>query len=325
MHIWNSLDQVPSGFGPCVVTLGNFDGLHRGHQEVLGQVRAEAAQRNALSVALTFDPHPALVHRPESAPGQIMGLADKLDAMEKLGLDGVLVVPYTLDFAQQTPEEFVRNVFVDTLGACAVVVGHDVRFGKGNTGDLATMVALGTQLGFDVVVVNDEGHDRRWSSTWVREALDNGDVDTAAQVLGRWHSMSGEVVHGAARGRDLGFPTANLSPDACGSIPADGIYAGWLTDEAGHRWPSAISVGSNPTFEGVSRQVEAFVIDRPEEPVEAFDLYGQHVVVEFVKRLRGMVAYTGPEALIEQMHHDVQESREILQLPPLRPSSPAST
>ncbi|WP_186759247.1 bifunctional riboflavin kinase/FAD synthetase [Arthrobacter alpinus] len=312
MHIWNSLDQVPSGFGPSVVTLGNFDGLHRGHQQVLGQVRDIAARRNAKSVALTFDPHPALVHRPDSAPGQIMGLADKLAAMEGIGLDAVLVIPYTLEFAAQTPEEFVRNVFVDTLGACTVVVGHDVRFGKSNTGDLTTMVTLGAQLGFDVVVIDDEGHDRRWSSTWVREALDKGDVDTAAQVLGRWHSMSGEVVHGAARGRVLGFPTANLSPDACGSIPADGVYAGWLNDELGHRWPAAISVGSNPTFEGVNRQVEAFVIGRPEEPIEAFNLYGQHVVVEFVKRLRGMVAYTGPEALIEQMHKDVRESRNIL-------------
>lgn len=312
MYIWNSLAEVPRDFGPCVVTLGNFDGLHRGHQEVLAQVRAEAASRGAKSVALTFDPHPSLIHRPETAPAQIMGLADKLEAMAALDLDGVLVMPYSLDFAQQSAEEFVRNVFVDGLRACTVVVGHDVRFGKGNSGDLQTMVSLGAELGFDVVVVNDEGHDRRWSSTWVREALTKGEVDTAAAVLGRNHTMSGEVVHGAARGRELGFPTANLSPDACGSIPADGVYAGWLTDAHGHRWPAAISVGSNPTFVGVSRQVEAYVIDRPEEPVEAFDLYGQHVVVEFVRRLRGMVAYTGPQALIEQMHQDVVEARTVL-------------
>lgn len=315
MQIWNSLNDVPRDFGPCVVTLGNFDGLHRGHQEVLAQVRAEAAARNARSVALTFDPHPALIHRPETAPAQIMGLADKMAAMVGLGLDGVLVMPYSLEFAQQSPEEFVKSVFVDALGACAVVVGHDVRFGKGNTGDLNTMVNLGAELGFDVVVVNDEGHDRRWSSTWVREALSKGDVDMAAHVLGRRHTMSGEVVHGAARGRELGFPTANLSPDACGIIPADGVYAGWLIDAEQHRWPAAISVGSNPTFVGVSRQVEAYVLDRPAEPVEAFDLYGQHVVVEFVQRLRGMVAYTGPEALIEQMHQDVLDSREILREP----------
>lgn len=312
MQIWNSMEEVPESFGPCVVTLGNFDGLHLGHQEVLGQVRDEAAKRGARSVALTFDPHPAKVHRPESAPEQIMGLADKLNAMAELGLDAVLVLPYTLDFAAQSAEEFVRNVFVDGLGACAVVIGRDTRFGKGNSGDFSTMVSLGADLGFDVVVVDDEGHDRRWSSTWVREALRQGDVDTAAQVLGRPHTMSGEVVHGAARGRELGFPTANLSPDACGIIPEDGVYAGWLTDEAGHRWPSAISVGSNPTFVGVSRQVEAYVINRPEESVEDFNLYGQHVVVEFVRRLRGMVAYTGPEALIEQMHQDVIDTRTIL-------------
>ena len=241
-----------------------------------------------------------------------MTIGAYFNAMAALGLDGVLVLPYSLEFAQQTPEEFVKSVFVNTLGASAVVVGHDVRFGRGNTGDLGTMVGLGADLGFDVVVVNDEGHDRRWSSTWVREALHKGEVHTAAQVLGRAHTMSGEVVHGAARGRELGFPTANLSPDACGIIPADGVYAGWLTDTHGHRWPAAISVGSNPTFVGVSRQVEAYVINRPEEPVEAFNLYGQHVSVEFVRRLRGMVAYTGPEALIEQMHHDVDDARALL-------------
>ena len=174
------------------------------------------------------------------------------------------------------------------------------------------MQELGRQLGFAVVSVNDEGHDRRWSSTWVREALDKGEVATAAQVLGRHHTMSGEVVHGAARGRELGFPTANLSPLACGIIPADGVYAGWLTDSQGHRWPAAISVGSNPTFVGVSRQVEAHVIDRPDEPVEAFNLYGQRVLVEFVQRLRGMVAYTGPQALIAQMHLDVAQARAVL-------------
>lgn len=312
MHIWTSLDQVPAGFGPSVVTLGNFDGLHRGHQQVLDQVIEVARARGAQAVAITFDPHPAVIHRPEAAPQQIMGLPDKLNAMEKLGIDGVLVVPYTLEFAQQSPEEFVRSVFIDTLDTCTVVIGHDVRFGQGNSGHLATMVSLGGELGFDVVVVDDAGNDRRWSSTWVREALHQGDVGVAAEVLGRWHAMRGEVVHGAARGRELGFPTANLSPESEGIIPADGVYAGWLTDQHQHRWPAAISVGSNPTFAGVSRQVEAHVIGRPDEPVEAFNLYGQHVCVEFVARLRGMVAYTGPAALIEQMHDDVIRSQQIL-------------
>jgi riboflavin kinase / FMN adenylyltransferase len=323
VHIWNDPTEVPEDFGPSVVTIGNFDGVHRGHQQVLSQLIRTARLNSAKSVAVTFDPHPALIHRPESAPELIMGLHDKLQALGELGLDAILVMKYSLELASLTPEEFVGSVLVDSLHASHVVIGHDTRFGKGNSGDLNTMQELGERFGFEVLVISefgsegfplhdDGGTDRRCSSTWVREALREGDVDTAAAVLGRAHRMRGEVVHGAARGRDLGFPTANLSSDASGLIPADGIYAGWLVDEAGTRWPAAISVGSNPTFDGVSRQVEAHVIDRPEERIEDFDLYGQTVVVEFVTRLRGMVAYRGPEALVEQMRQDVLQTHDIL-------------
>ncbi|UVJ40908.1 bifunctional riboflavin kinase/FAD synthetase [Arthrobacter sp. CJ23] len=323
VHIWNDPTEVPEDFGPTVVTIGNFDGVHRGHQQVLSQLAATARQGNARSVAVTFDPHPAQLHRPDSAPELIMGLQDKLDALADTGLDAVLVMKYTLDLAAMTPEEFVGDILVNSLHAAHVVVGHDLRFGAGNSGDVGTMQELGHTLGFTVQVVNefgaegfpvhdDGGTDRRCSSTWVREALSEGDVVTAAAVLGRPHRMRGEVVHGAARGRLLGFPTANLSHDATGYVPADGIYAGWLVDEAGTRWPAAISVGSNPTFDGVSRQVEAHVIDRPEEAVEAFDLYGQLIVVEFTERLRGMVAYRGPEALAEQIGLDVVQARKLL-------------
>jgi riboflavin kinase / FMN adenylyltransferase len=323
VHIWNDPTEVPEDFGPSVVTIGNFDGVHRGHQQVLSQLIRTARLNSAKSVAVTFDPHPALIHRPESAPELIMGLHDKLQALGELGLDAILVMKYSLELASLTPEEFVGSVLVDSLHASHVVIGHDTRFGKGNSGDLNTMQELGERFGFEVLVISefgsegfplhdDGGTDRRCSSTWVREALREGDVDTASAVLGRAHRMRGEVVHGAARGRDLGFPTANLSSDASGLIPADGIYAGWLVDEAGTRWPAAISVGSNPTFDGVSRQVEAHVIDRPEERIEDFDLYGQTVVVEFVTRLRGMVAYRGPEALVEQMRQDVLQTHDIL-------------
>ncbi|MDN5667938.1 MAG: bifunctional riboflavin kinase/FAD synthetase [Renibacterium salmoninarum] len=312
MQYFNGISEVPADFGPSVVTLGNFDGVHRGHQEVLRKLVGLARSQGAKAVAITFDPHPAQVHRPESAPGQIMSLADRVDTMSQTGLDAVLVLHYTLEFAQQSPEEFVRATFVEALHAAAVVIGHDVRFGKANAGDLGTMQELGGRFGFQVQVIGEFGTDRRCSSTWVREALDRGDVRTAAEVLGRAHHMRGTVVHGAARGRELGFPTANLAPEASGYIPADGIYAGWLVDAVGNRWPAAISVGSNPTFEGVSRQVEAHVIDRPEEAVEDFDLYGQSVTVEFIERLRGMVAYTGPEALIEQMCKDVVQARTVL-------------
>ena len=330
VHIWNDPSEVPADFGPSVVTFGNFDGVHRGHQQVLSQLIRTARLNHARAVAITFDPHPAQVHRPDSAPELIMGLEDKLVALGEVGLDAVLVMKYSLELASLTPEEFVSSVLVDALKASHVVIGHDARFGRGNSGDLDTMKELGEKLGFEVQVISEfgsegyplHGHpggdpdagagDRRCSSTWVREALREGDVATAAAVLGRPHRMRGEVVHGAARGRDLGFPTANLSADATGYIPADGIYAGWLVDQAGTRWPAAISVGSNPTFDGVSRQVEAHVIDRPEEAVEDFDLYGQTVVVEFVARLRGMVAYRGPEALVEQMRLDVVQAHDIL-------------
>jgi riboflavin kinase/FMN adenylyltransferase len=327
VHIWNDPSEVPADFGPTVVTFGNFDGVHRGHQQVLSQLIRIGRLNHARAVAITFDPHPAQVHRPESAPELIMGLEDKLVALGELGLDAVLVMKYSLELASLTPEEFVADILVGSLKASHVVIGHDARFGRGNSGDLATMQELGNKLGFEVLVISefgsegfpvhnavrdDGGKDRRCSSTWVREALRSGDVATAAAVLGRSHRMRGEVVHGAARGRDLGFPTANLAFTSSGYIPADGIYAGWLVDQAGTRWPAAISVGSNPTFDGVSRQVEAHVIDRPEEEADDFDLYGQTVVVEFVARLRGMVAYRGPEALVEQMRLDVVQAHELL-------------
>ena len=312
MHYWKGLDAVPTDMAPTVVTIGNFDGVHLGHCEVLDSVVTQAKARSAKSVAVTFDPHPALVHRPDSAPELIMGVADRVETLAKVGLDAVLMIHYTLEFADQSPEEFVKSVFVDALHAVAVVVGHDVRFGRGNSGDFALMQELGQQYGFEVIGVADVGDKRRLSSTWVREELAAGNVEEATRILGRPHRMRGEVVHGAARGRELGFPTANLSPDSSGIIPADGVYAGWLIDEAEVRWPAAISVGSNPTFEGVSRVVEAHVIDRPEECVEDFDLYGQQIVLEFISHLRPMVAYRGIEALIEQMATDVSQARTVL-------------
>lgn len=312
MDYWEDLGGIPAASGPSVVTIGNFDGVHRGHREVLSTVVKEAKKRDARSVVITFDPHPALVHRPEAAPNQIMGLSDKKKFIEEVGVDALLVLPYTLEFSKLTAEEFVTQYIAEPLKACAVVVGHDVRFGRDNEGDFRRMQELGEQLGFDVIGIDDFGEDRRCSSTWVREALADGEVEAAAEILGRPHRMVGEVIHGAARGRELGFPTANLSPESTGFIPADGVYAGWLIDEANRKWPAAISVGSNPTFEGVPRQVEAHVIDRKDSGVEDFNLYGQRVVVEFVQRLRPMVAYRGIEALVEQITEDVERTREVL-------------
>lgn len=312
MQYWPGLAAVPTPQPASVVTLGNFDGVHRGHQAVLDQVVAAARARGEQAVALTFDPHPRLVHRPEEPLVPIVSLPQRLDLLAQRDLDATVVVHYTLDFAQQTPEEFVRNALVETLNASVVIVGHDVRFGRNNSGDFATMRELGAAHGFDVIAIDDVGEERRWSSTWVRESLTLGRVAAAAEVLGRQHAVYGEVVHGHARGRELGFPTANLSTETQGLIPADGVYAGWLIDDDERRWPAAISVGSNPTFDDIERVVEAHVMDRPEEAISDFNLYGQQVTVEFVARLRGMVAFEGIEKLVAQMDRDVTMARLIL-------------
>jgi riboflavin kinase / FMN adenylyltransferase len=316
VHYWDGLAEVPHGLDPSVVTIGNFDGVHRGHRQVLEHVVSTARSAGQCAIAITFDPHPRVVHRPNEPQESITDLQEKSRLLAQMGLDGLAVIHYTLEFAQQSPEEFVRNVIVNALHARTVVVGRDVRFGYRNTGDYETMCALGEKYHFTVVPVADFGEDRRCSSTWIREALRAGDVAEAAGVLGRNHRVHGEVVHGFARGRALGFPTANLSDEVQGMIPADGVYAGWLHEESGRRWPAAISVGSNPTFDGVSRVVEAHVIDRTDAAVEDFDLYGQQVAVEFVERLRGMVAFEGIPKLIEQMTDDVERTRAVLAVSP---------
>lgn len=315
MERYTALGEIPADFGPSVVTIGNFDGVHEGHTRVIQEVVRLARQEQLSSLAVSFDPHPAQVHRPERPHLEIMGQFDRQLFLEQLGLEHYLLLHYDLDFAAQSPEDFVREVFVKALKVRWVVIGDDIRFGRDNSGDLQTMIELGQKYGFEVLTVPDLTHDsaRRCSSTWIRELLAEGRVAQAAQILGRHHQMRGEVVHGLARGRELGFPTANLSFDAQGFIPADGVYAGWLVDEAGQRWPVATSVGTNPTFDGITqRQVEAHVINRPREAVEDFDLYGQTVVLEFVEHLRPMVAYRGVEALIEQMRADVEQARQIL-------------
>lgn len=319
MQRWTDLSQVPAGFGPSVVTIGNFDGVHRGHRSVLTRMVGRARTAGAAAVAVTFHPHPAQVHRPGTAPELITGVADRLELLAGTGLDAVLLVEYTLEFARTTPEDFVRTYLVEGLRAGTVVVGRDVRFGVDNSGDLATMVALGERYGFAVEVIEDlhGEHDRRWSSTWVRELLAEGDVVAAAEILGRPHRVRGVVVHGDARGRELGFPTANLGGTS-GMVPADGVYAGWmrrtgLPDGLPDGYlPVAVSIGTNPTFDGVGRRVEAHVPDRTD-----LDLYDEEVVLELVERLRPTERYDSVEALVTQMHDDVRRTRERLAAGPL--------
>ena len=320
MIVFRDPAEVPAGFGPSVVAIGKFDGVHSGHRAVIDRARVAAAEAGARVVAVTFDRNPLSLLRPELCPEPLVSLDQKLGLLAGVGVDATLVLRFDADLARLSPREFVEHVLVDALGVVRVLVGDDFRFGSGGAGDPATLRELGSEFGFRTDVVGDvQGGDRRVSSTWVRELLAAGDVEGAARLLGRPHAVSGEVVHGLKRGRELGFPTANLQTDVAGYVPADGIYAGWLRDQgwpesqggthAVTRYPAAISVGTNPTFDDVPvRQVEAFVLDETD-----LNLYGRSVEVQFVARVRGMVAFEGVDALIAQMTDDVTEVRRLLQ------------
>ena len=324
MEVWYGAEQVPASLsapgGPgAVVTMGIFDGVHRGHQAVLGRV-VELSHELAhgdlrpLAVAVTFDPHPRSVHQPEADLPLIASLTDRLASLGDLGLDAVLVITYTLDFAAQSPQDFVRTWLEELLGARAVVVGDDVRFGWRNSGDAATLEQIGRQDGFEVEIV---------STIWIRQCLKDGNMRQVSRVLGRPHRLRGVVVRGLRRGRELGFPTANLEAATAGVVPPDGVYAGWLirgcADEGGvQRLPAAISIGTNPTFDDVpQRTVEAHVLGRAD-----LNLYGEEVGVELVERLRPMLAFDGLDALLVQMRADIEDTARILGVPvpePIRP------
>lgn len=316
MHRWTDPAHTPDELRPCVATFGNFDGVHLGHKAVLNRLVAEGSERGLPAVAVTFDPHPAaLFHREKGLP-LITPDAQRDELLADTGIDGLLVLDFTHEFAQQAAEEYIRHTFVETLQARAIVVGEDTQgFGRGYTGDVATLRELGQTLGFDVVVLEDLGDevDPRWSSSAVRHHLAGGEVADAARILGRPHKVVGTVVHGAHRGRDLGYPTANLSQDALGLVPSDGVYAGWLTrldlepSDVQRTLPAAISVGTNPTFDGTVRTVEAYVLDRDD-----LDLYDERVAVEFVEHIRPTLRFDSIEDLLAAMAGDIEQCRRVL-------------
>ena len=307
---WHSVTEIPQGWGPSAVTIGKFDGVHLGHVEILRQLNDIASRRGLASTVITFDRHPASLLAPEQRPADILSTEDRLALIDHQNIDASLVLAFDSELAALSPRDFVSVILMGKLNAQAVLVGHDFRFGDHASGDVSTLQALGAELGFDVVLIDDvaPADGVRISSSRIRELMASGDVAAAGELLGRLPRVNGEVVHGEKRGRELGFPTANLSQDATGLVPSDGVYAGWFIDGE-HRYPAAISVGTNPTFEGVNkRTVEAFLLD------QNLDLYGHNVTIEFAAHIRGMVAYTGVEPLIEQMHDDVRVTREILGL-----------
>jgi riboflavin kinase / FMN adenylyltransferase len=312
VYRWQGLDDVPAGWGESVVTIGEFDGVHRGHQRILARAAELGRERGLPVVAVTFDPHPDEVIRPGSHPPFLCSLRRRAELLVGLGADAVCVLPFTLEFSRLDPDEFVRTVLVERLHASAVVVGEDFRFGHKAAGDVSLLEKLGekyeyTAEGLPLLVLDGV----TISSTAIRRLLAAGDVAEAAMALGRPHRVEGVVVRGHQRGRKLGFPTANVESPPHTAIPADGIYAGWLAalDEAGQqtsRWPAAISIGTNPTFDGQVRTVEAYALDRDD-----LDLYGLHAAIDFAARLRGTLRFDSVDALVTQMHADVAQAREI--------------
>jgi riboflavin kinase/FMN adenylyltransferase len=306
---WRGLDAVPSGWGRSVVIVGVFDGVHRGHQQLIGAAVTAGRARGLPTVLVTFDPHPAEVVRPGSHPARLTSLRRRADLVAELGVDAFLVLPFTTDLSRKSPAEFAHEVLVDRLHAAVVLVGANFTFGHRAAGTVAVLTELGTRFGFAVegieLATDGAGDHVTFSSTYIRACIDAGDVEAAAAALGRPHRVEGVVVHGYRRGRALGFPTANIAPPPYTALPADGVYAGRFV-LGGRRLPAAISVGSNPTFSGTVRTVEAYVLDVDE------DFYGHEVGVDFVVRLRGQERYDDLDALVAAIHGDVARTRALL-------------
>ena len=307
MQLWRGLEQVPPGWGRCVLTIGVFDGVHRGHQSLIGAAVQRGAELGLPVVVMTFDPHPAEVVRAGAHPGLLSTLPRRAELVGELGADVFLVLPFTPAVAATPAESFIHDVIVDTLHAAAVVVGENFRFGHQAAGSLDMLADLGRRFGFTatgIELVTDDS--LAVSSTYVRSCVAAGDVTAAAEALGRPHRVDGFVVHGEGRGgSELGYPTANLDVVPNSAVPADGIYAGWFLLGT-RRSPAAISIGSNPTFSGQVRTVEAFVLD------DGGNFYGRRVALEFVARLRGMERFDSVDELVAQIGRDVERTREIL-------------
>jgi len=289
-----------------VVTVGVFDGVHRGHQQLIARAVAAARERDLPSVLVTFDPHPAEVVRPGSHPAMLSSLSRRAELVEELGIDVFCVLPFTPELSRTPADEFAHEVLVDGLHAAEVVVGQNFRFGHRAKGDVVLLTELGRRFGFATQGVEVISTDSiTFSSTYVRACIDAGDVAAAADALGRPHRLEGVVVHGDQRGHDLGYPTANVAPPPHSAVPADGVYACRFV-HGGRALPAAVSVGTNPTFSGRQRSVEAYVLDVDE------DFYGHLVALDFVLRLRGMERFAEPAELVAQIGRDVERTRELL-------------
>jgi riboflavin kinase / FMN adenylyltransferase len=292
---------------PTVVVIGNFDGVHRGHVELIHLARE--SEPGARVVAVTFWPHPMSVVRPDQAPLLLTTLERRKELLGNAGVDDIVVVHFTPEVASWSPAQFVDAV-IRPLHPARIVVGENFRFGFRASGDVSTLAELGAgEFKVQAVTLVTDGTQPS-SSTLIRHAVAEGDFGRVRELSDNVFRFSGVVVRGDHRGREMGFPTANVPVPLGLAVPADGVYAGWVTRldiPSAPRWPAAISVGTNPTFDGVERRVEAYVLDRDD-----LELYDVEIAIDFYARLRGQVKYAGKEALIKQMHTDVEEARHLL-------------
>jgi riboflavin kinase/FMN adenylyltransferase len=302
----------PPWDGNTVVTIGAYDGVHLGHQAVIAEVRRLAAERGAKSAVVTFDKHPAVVVRPESAPRSLTDLDQKLELLAATGIDATVVITFDEQRASEEPEDFVQEVLVDGLHAVVVVVGEDFHFGHHRRGNVPLLRDLGRRNGFEVLpvglVARADGVDEPVSSTAVRRALAGGEVDIVAHLLGREYEVRGIVVVGDKRGRLLGFPTANVEVSNQVCLPADGVYAGWYERPDGSVHGCAINLGRRPTFyeHADHSLLEAHLLDFDG------DLYGERAEVRFVHFLRSERKFDGVDALVTQLKHDIESCRHVL-------------
>ncbi|MEW2306090.1 bifunctional riboflavin kinase/FAD synthetase [Streptomyces sp. NPDC006655] len=311
MQRWRGLEDIPEDWGRSVVTIGSYDGVHRGHQLIIRHAVDRARELGIPAVVVTFDPHPSEVVRPGSHPPLLAPHHTRAELMAELGVDAVLILPFTTEFSKLSAADFVVKVLVDRLHARAVVEGPNFRFGHKAAGNVEFLIEQGAVYDFEVEVVDlfvrgAAGGGEPFSSTLTRRLVAEGDMAGAREILGRPHRVEGVVVRGAQRGRELGFPTANVETLPHTAIPADGVYAGFLHAQ-GEVMPAAISVGTNPQFDGTERTVEAYAIDRV-----GLDLYGLHVAVDFLAFVRGQARFDSLDALLEQMAEDVKRCRELV-------------
>jgi len=313
MRVFRSLERARGAFRRPVLTIGNFDGVHRGHQYILRQVREDADHRGTDAVALTFEPHPISVLRPQAAPRLLMPLGDRLQSLHAYGMDAVVVQRFSREFAGISAEDFIRRFLVEILDADKIIVGHDLNFGKAREGNVDKLIEAGGRHGFAVEVIRPvEAEGLIVHSSLVRETVASGDVAMAAKLLGRPHVVRGRVVKGAGRGRELGFATANLRPKTQ-LVPPEGVYVTRAV-VGDRRIDGVTSIGHTPTFGGTDTVIEAHLFTEWE------DFYGRPMALEFIEKLRDQKKFSGPDELRAQIAADVDRAKQILAE---RPGPPA--